>query len=54
VLNGGFTDPANVWTSSGRDVSKLSSSEHEEADTRILLHAKEANEQGYSQTYVVS
>jgi hypothetical protein len=53
VLNGGFTDPAKVWTSSGRDVSKLSSSEHEEADTR-MFYTKNANEQGYSQTVVVS
>ena len=53
-MNGGFTDPAKVWTSSGRDVSKLSSAEHEEADTRILLHVKDASEQGYPQTIVVS
>ena len=54
VLNGGFTDPAKVWTSSGRDVSKLSSAEHKEVDTRILLHVKDASEQGYPQTIVVS
>jgi hypothetical protein len=54
VLNGGFTDPAKVWTSSGRDVLKLSSPEQEETDTRILLYAKDANEEGYSQTVVVS
>jgi hypothetical protein len=33
-----------VRTSSGRGISKPSSPEHEEADTRIFLHAKEANE----------
>lgn len=53
-MNGGFTDPAKVWTSSWRDVLKLSSAENGKADTRILLHAKEATEQGYPQTIVVS
>eukprot|EP00745_Piridium_sociabile_P034091 TRINITY_DN5858_c0_g1_i7.p1 TRINITY_DN5858_c0_g1~~TRINITY_DN5858_c0_g1_i7.p1 ORF type:complete len:942 (+),score=252.29 TRINITY_DN5858_c0_g1_i7:556-3381(+) len=54
VLSGGFADAAKVWTSTGRDVAQLSSAEHEEADTRMLLHAREASEQGYIQTIVVS
>ena len=32
----------------------LLSAEHEEAGTRIILHAKEASEQGYPQVIVVS
>lgn len=54
VLNEGFTYPAKVWASSGRDVSRLASADHEEADTIILLHAKKVSEQGYPQTFVVS
>ena len=54
VLSGGFPDPGKVWTSSMRDVTHLTASEHEEADTRMLLHAKDAKEQGYPQTVIVS
>ncbi|KAL8621266.1 hypothetical protein ACOMHN_008091 [Nucella lapillus] len=54
VLSGGFSDAEKVWSSSDRDVTHLSSAEHEEADTRMLLHAKEAREQGYPQVVIVS
>ena len=56
MLSGGFADQKKVWTSTGRDVEleQLLLDEHEEADTRMLLHAKEASVQGYVQTVVVS
>ncbi|KAL8606681.1 hypothetical protein ACOMHN_055356 [Nucella lapillus] len=54
VLSGGFSDAEKVWSSSDKDVTHLSSAEHEEADTRMLLHAKEAREQGYPQVVIDS
>lgn len=54
MLSGGFADQEKVWTSTGRDVEQLLLDEHEEADTSMLLHAKEASVQGYVQTVVVS
>lgn len=35
-------------------MTQLSSADHEEADTRILLHAKDASQQGYGQTIIIS
>ena len=43
MLSGGFADQEKVWTSTGRDVEQLLLYEHEEADTRMVLHAKEAS-----------
>ena len=52
VVSGGFLDTKSVQTSAPRDVSSLSST-HEEADTRIILHAAEAFQQGFERTVVV-
>jgi hypothetical protein len=52
ILSGGFTDPKEAWSSTGRDMSNLSSS-HEEGDTRIMLHAQDAKLSGFKQVNVV-
>ncbi|KAL9979290.1 hypothetical protein ACROYT_G016934 [Oculina patagonica] len=52
VLSGGFTDPKKVWSSTDRHLAGLAS-DHEEADTRILLHARDATIRGYQQINVV-
>ena len=41
VLNEGFNDPMKVWSSTKRDLGGLASV-HEEADRRIILHARDA------------
>lgn len=46
VIAGGFDDLMWVWTSTGRNTESLSTN-HEEADTRIILHARDASLQGY-------
>lgn len=54
ILGGGFSDVHEVWSScADTDVASLSAS-HEEADTRILLHARNAAAAGYQQVNVVS
>ncbi|XP_078368457.1 uncharacterized protein LOC144652292 [Oculina patagonica] len=52
VLSGGFTDPKKVWSSTDRHLAGLAS-DHEEADTRILLYARDATIRGYQQINVV-
>ena len=50
VVSGGFNEILKVWSSntSREDLQELSS-DHEEADTRIVLHAKHAAAVGYKQ-----
>ncbi len=43
VVAGGLENPHHVISSSGQDMKHLYSS-HEEADTRIVLHTKDASE----------
>ena len=54
VLSGGFNDIRKVWSSdlSRQDFQGLSS-DHEEADTRIVLHARDATVRGYRQVNVL-
>ena len=52
VTAGGFLDKECAVSSTGRDVSLLRAT-HEEADTRILLHALEACLKGYERTIVL-
>lgn len=53
VLSGGFNDAKRVWSSRVKDVAHLSSTQ-EEADTRMLLHARDATNDGYQQVNVIS
>ena len=46
VTVGGFSDIDKFASTMGRDIESLKS-DHEEADTRIILHAKEASDIGY-------
>ncbi|CAH3177448.1 unnamed protein product [Porites evermanni] len=50
VINGGFKDTLKVWSSdtSRQDIRELAS-DHEEADTRIVLNARDAAARGYKQ-----
>ena len=54
VVSGGFSDILKVWSSdkSREDFEGLASN-HEEADTRIILHARDATVRGYSQVNVL-
>lgn len=54
VINGGFKETLKVWSSdtSRQDVRELTS-DHEEADTRIVLHARDAAARGYKSTFCV-
>lgn len=53
-FGGGFTDVHKVWSSNNaRDLRSLSS-DHEEADTRIILHARDAALSGFQQVNVIS
>ncbi|MEW8545283.1 MAG: hypothetical protein AB2693_17305, partial [Candidatus Thiodiazotropha sp.] len=52
ITAGGFQDPKMVTCSTQRNTDMLSST-HEEADTRIILHAKDAAQQGYDRTVIV-
>ena len=54
VVSGGFNEILKVWSSntSREDLQELSS-DHEEADTRIVLHAKHAAAVGYKQVNVL-
>ena len=51
VVAAGFHDAEIVISSSGRDVFHLTS-DHKEADTRIILHAADAFAMGYRRTVV--
>lgn len=53
VTAGGFHDRMAVESSLGNDVLSLQSN-HDEADTRILLHAKSAKEQGFERLVISS
>lgn len=53
ILSGGFHNPLQVWSSLTRDTISLSSS-HEEADTRMILHGKDAKLRGYQEIHVCS
>ena len=46
VTVGGFNDVDKAASTRGRDIDSLKS-DHEEADTRIGFHAKEASDMGY-------
>ena len=46
VIGRGFDNILEVWSSKGRDIENLKSS-HEEADTRLILHANDAYMNGY-------
>ena len=50
MINGGFKDALKVWSSdtSQHDIRELAS-DHEEADTRIKVHARDAAAGGYKQ-----
>lgn len=54
VINGGFKDTLKVWSSdtSRHDIRELAS-DHEEADTRIILHARDATAKGYKQVNIL-
>ena len=53
VINGGFKDTLKVWSSdtSRQDIRELAS-DHEQADTRIALHARDAAARGYKQVNI--
>ena len=54
IISGGFNDPMKVVSSDPEhDVTQLSSN-HEEADTRIILHAQEAASRGYEKLVVIA
>ena len=54
VINGGFKETLKVWSSDTlrQDVRELAS-DHEEADTRIVLHARDAAARGYKQVNIL-
>ena len=54
VINGGFKETLKVWSSdtSRQDVRELAS-DHEEADTRIVPHARDAAARGYKQVNIL-
>ena len=53
VISGGFREILNVWSSdASRESLQELSSDHEEADTRIVLHARDAAVRGYHQVNV--
>ena len=50
VVRGGFREILKVWSSdASRESLQELSSDHEEADTRIVLHARDAAVRGYRQ-----
>ena len=54
VVSGGFREIVNVWSSdASRESLQELSSDHEEADTRIVLHARDAAVRGYHQVNVL-
>ena len=52
VLSGGFSHPMKVCSSTERDLEGVAS-DHEEADTRIILQARDANIRGYQQVNIM-
>ena len=48
---GGFSDIDKAASTMGRDIDSLKS-DHEDADTRIILHAKEASDMGYERLVI--
>ena len=50
-VGGGCVEIDKTMSSVGRDVSQLCAT-HEEAGTRILLHAKDAHEAGFERTII--
>ena len=52
VVSGGFKEVRRSWSSVREDLQGLSSSQ-EEADTRIVLHARDATLSGYKQVNVI-
>ena len=54
VINGGFKETLKVWSSdtSRKDVRELAL-DHEEADTRIVLHARDTAARGYKQVNIL-
>ena len=54
VVSGGFREILNVWSSdASRESLQELSSDHEEADTRIVLHARDAAVRGYHEVNVL-
>ena len=51
VTAGGFSDIDKAASTMGRDIDSLMS-DHEDADTRIILHAKEASDTGYERLVI--
>ena len=51
IITGGFDDTNQAWSSCQSDVSQVKSS-HKEADTRFILHVKEAKEVGYNRVVI--
>ncbi len=52
IVAAGFADIEDTRSSQGRDMRNLMSN-HEEADTRIILHGIDAQQQGFNQLVVV-
>ena len=54
VISGGFKDTLKVWSSNTlrQDIRELAS-DQEEADTRIVLHARDAAARGYNQVNIL-
>ena len=54
VVSGGFKDILKVWSSdASRESLQELSSDHEEADTRIVLHARDATTRGYQKVNIL-
>ena len=51
VTAGGFSEIDKAASTMGRDTDSLKS-DHEDADTRIILHAKEASDTGYERLVI--
>lgn len=52
VTAGGFTNELQAESTSRRNVKNLESN-HEEADTRLILHAVDAKDRGYERTIII-
>ena len=54
MVSGGFREILKLWSSdASRESLQELSSDHEEADTRIVLHARDAAVRGYHQVNVL-
>ena len=51
ILGGGFSGETSVWSSRRQSIATLQST-YEEADTRLLLHAKDAECSGFGRTVI--